>query len=225
MTSSNVQGSTQVTLQFNLSRNIDAAAQDVQAAITQTSAQLPQNMPSPPSFRKVNPADQPILYLALSSPTLPLSEVDEYAETFLAQRISMVGGVAQVQVFGSQKYAVRVQLDPRELASRQLGINEVENAVERGNVNLPTGTLWGSHQAITVQANGQLTDAAAYRPLIVAYRNGSPVRLEELGRVINSVENDKIARDRKSTRLNSSHGYISYAVFCLKKKTLARWAK
>src|SRR5256712_605799 len=200
MTSSNVQGSTQVTLQFNLSRNIDAAAQDVQAAITQTSAQLPQNMPSPPSFRKVNPADQPILYLALSSPTLPLSEVDEYAETFLAQRISMVSGVAQVQVFGSQKYAVRVQLDPRELASRQLGINEVESAVERGNVNLPTGTLWGSHQAVTVQANGQLTDAAAYRPLIVAYRNGSPVRLEELGRVINSVENDKIASWFNGTR-------------------------
>ncbi len=200
MTSSNVQGSTQVTLQFNLSRNIDAAAQDVQAAITQTSAQLPQNMPSPPSFRKVNPADQPILYLALGSPTLPLSDVDEYAETFLAQRISMVGGVAQVQVFGSQKYAVRVQLDPRELASRQLGINEVENAVERGNVNLPTGTLWGSHQAVTVQANGQLTDAAAYRPLIVAYRNGSPVRLEELGRVINSVENDKIASWFNGTR-------------------------
>src|SRR2546422_2547786 len=200
MTSSNVQGSTQVTLQFNLSRNIDAAAQDVQAAITQTSAQLPQNMPSPPAFRKVNPADQPILYRALVSPALPLSDVDEYAETFLAQRISMVGGVAQVQVFGSQKYAVRVQLDPRELASRQLGINEVENAVERGNVNLPTGTLWGSHQAITVQANGQLTDAAAYRPLIVAYRNGSPVRLEELGRVIDSVENDKVASWFNNTR-------------------------
>ncbi len=193
MTSSNTLGSTQITLQFNLSRSIDAAAQDVQTAITQTSSQLPQNMPSPPSFRKVNPADQPILYLALSSPTLPLSDVDEYAETFMAQRISMVGGVAQVQVFGSQKYAVRVQLDPRELASRQLGIDEVSDAVQRGNVNLPTGTLWGRHQAVTVQANGQLTDAAAYRPLIVAYRNGSPVRLEELGRVINSVENDKVA--------------------------------
>jgi len=193
MTSSNTLGSTQITLQFNLSRSIDAAAQDVQTAITQTSSQLPQNMPSPPSFRKVNPADQPILYLALSSPTLPLSDVDEYAETFMAQRISMVGGVAQVQVFGSQKYAVRVQLDPRELASRQLGIDEVADAVQRGNVNLPTGTLWGRHQAVTVQANGQLTDAAAYRPLIVAYRNGSPVRLEELGRVIDSVGNDKIA--------------------------------
>jgi len=193
MTSANSIGSTQITLQFSLSRNIDAAAQDVQAAITQAAPQLPQNMPAPPSFRKVNPADQPILYLALSSPTLPLSAVDEYAETFMAQRISMVGGVAQVQVFGSQKYAVRVQLDPRELASRQIGIDEAAVAVQRGNVNLPTGTLWGSHQAVTVQANGQLTDAAAYRPLIVAYRNGSPVRLEQLGRVIDSVENDKIA--------------------------------
>ncbi len=200
MNSTNTLGTTQITLQFNLSRNIDAAAQDVQAAITQAAAQLPQNMPSPPSFRKVNPADQPILYVALSSPTLPLSDVDEYAETFMAQRISMVSGVAQVQVFGSQKYAVRVQLDPRELASRQIGIDEVASAVERGNVNLPTGTLWGRHQAITVQANGQLTNAAAYRPLIVTYRNGSPVRLDELGRVMDSVENDKIASWYNGTR-------------------------
>src|SRR5713101_6779380 len=200
MTSANNMGGTQITLQFNLSRSIDAAAQDVQTAITQASPQLPQNLPSPPSFRKVNPADQPILYLALSSPTLPLSDVDEYAETFMAQRISMVGGVAQVQVFGSQKYAVRAQLNPRALASRQLGIDEVSAAVAGGNVNLPTGTLWGRHQAVTVQANGQLTDAAAYRPLIVAYRNGSPVRLEELGRVIDSVENDKIASWFNATR-------------------------
>jgi HAE1 family hydrophobic/amphiphilic exporter-1 len=200
MNSTSVLGGTQITLQFNLSRNIDAAAQDVQAAITQAAAQLPQNMPSPPSFRKVNPADQPILYLALSSPTLPLSDVDEYAETFMAQRISMVSGVAQVQVFGSQKYAVRVQLDPRELASRQIGIDEAASAVAWGNVLLPTGTLWGRHQAITLQANGQLTDAAAYRPLIIAYRNGSPVRLQELGRVIDSVENDKIASWYNGTR-------------------------
>src|SRR5712692_10329120 len=200
MTSANNLGGTQITLQFNLSRSIDAAAQDVQTAITQASPQLPQNLPSPPSFRKVNPADQPILYLALSSPTLPLSDVDEYAETFMAQRISMVGGVAQVQVFGSQKYAVRAQLNPRALASRQLGIDEVSAAVAGGNVNLPTGTLWGRHQAVTVQANGQLTDAASYRPLIVADRNGSPVRLEELGRVIDSVENDKIASWFNATR-------------------------
>ncbi len=200
MTSTNQLGGSQITLQFSLSRNIDAAAQDVQAAITQASSQLPQNMPSPPSFRKVNPADQPIIYLALSSPTLPLSTVDEYAETFLGQRISMVGGVAQVQVFGTQKYAVRAQLDPMSLASRQIGIDEVANAVGHGNVNLPTGTLWGRQKAVTVQATGQLTDAAAYRPLIVAYRNGSPVRLEELGRVIDSVENDKIASWFNGTR-------------------------
>jgi HAE1 family hydrophobic/amphiphilic exporter-1 len=193
MTSTNVLGSSQITLQFNLSRNLDAAAADVQAAITQASGQLPQNLPTPPSFRKVNPADQPILYLALSSPTLPLSDVDEYAETFMAQRISMVGGVAQVQVFGSQKFAVRVQLDPNALATRQIGIDEVNAAVQNGNVNLPTGTLWGRNKAVTVQATGQLVNAAAYRPLIVAYRNGSPVRLEELGRVIDSVENDKVA--------------------------------
>jgi HAE1 family hydrophobic/amphiphilic exporter-1 len=191
MTSTSGLGSTQITLQFNLSRNIDAAAQDVQAAITQAAPQLPPNMPSPPTYRKTNPADQPILYLALSSPTLPLSTVDEYAETMIAQRISMVSGVAQVQVFGAQKYAVRVQLDPQALATRGIGIDEVVSAVQAGNVNLPTGTLYGTHQAYTVQATGQLTDAAAYRSLIVAYRNGAPVRLEELGRVIDSVENDK----------------------------------
>jgi HAE1 family hydrophobic/amphiphilic exporter-1 len=193
MTSTNALGNTQVTLQFNLSRNIDAAAQDVQAAITAAAKQLPPDMPTPPSYRKVNPADQPILYLALSSPTLPLSTVDEYAETLLAQRISMVSGVAQVQVFGSQKYAVRVRVDPQALATRQIGIDEVASAVQNANVNLPTGTLWGAHRAFTVQATGQLTDAAAYRPVIVTYRNGSPVRLQDLGRVIDSVENDKVA--------------------------------
>lgn len=193
MTSTNVLGSTSITLQFTLSRSLDAAAQDVQTAITQASAQLPQGMPSPPSFSKVNPADQPILYLALGSKTLPLSQVDEYAETFMSQRISMVTGVAQVAVYGSQKYAVRIQLDPRELASRHIGIDEVQAAVQSANVNLPTGTLWGSNKAVTVQANGQLTTAAAYRPVVVAYRNNSPVRLEDLGQVIDSVENNKVA--------------------------------
>ncbi len=193
MTSTNAQGATQITLQFDLSRNIDAAAQDVQSAIATAAKQLPQDMPSPPSFFKVNPADQPVLYMTMTSPTLPLSTVDEYAETLVAERISMVNGVAQVQVFGAQKYAVRVQLDPKALATRAIGIDEVARAVETGNVNLPTGTLWGTHQAFTVQANGQLMNAAAYRPLVVAYRNGSPVRLEELGRVIDSVENDKAA--------------------------------
>ena len=193
MSSTSALGNAQITLQFDLSRNIDAAAQDVQAMIAKAARQLPQNMPSPPSYQKVNPADQPVLYLALNSPTLPLSTVNEYADTFMAQRISMISGVAQVQIFGSQKYAVRVQLDPKALASRGIGIDEVSNAVQRGNVNLPTGTLYGPHQAFTIEATGQLTDAAAYRPLIVTYRNGKPVRLQEIGRVIDSVENDKIA--------------------------------
>ncbi len=193
MNSANFQGASQITLQFDLSRNIDAAAQDVQAMIAKAARELPQDMPAPPSYQKVNPADQPVLYLALSSPTLPLSAVDEYAETFIAQRISMVSGVAQVQVFGSQKYAVRVRLNPQALATRSIGIDEVAGAVQRGNVNLPTGVLQGSHQAFTVQANGQLTNAAAFRSLIVTYRNGSPVRLEDLGKVMDSVENDRTA--------------------------------
>ena len=193
MNSTSLLGATSITIQFTLDRNIDAAAQDVNAAISQSLRQLPRDMPAPPAYRKVNPADQPILYLAVSSPTLPLSAVDEYAETFMAQRISMVPGVAQVQVYGAQKYAVRVQVDPKELASRGLGIDEVNQAVQSGNVNLPTGTLWGKDQAVTVQANGQLTDAAAYRPLIVAWRKGSPVRLGDVAGIIDSVENDKVA--------------------------------
>jgi HAE1 family hydrophobic/amphiphilic exporter-1 len=193
MTSTSGLGSTQITLQFNLNRNIDAAAQDVQAMISKAARLLPADMPSPPTYRKVNPADSPILYLALNSPTLPLSKVDEYAEVTIAQRISMISGVAQVQVYGSQKYAVRAQLDPRALASRGIGIDEVANAVANANVNLPTGTLQGATKSFTIQASGQLNDAAAYRPLIVAYQNGNPVRLQELGRVIDSVENDKVA--------------------------------
>lgn len=193
MTSISSQGLTQITVQFVLDRNIDAAAQDIQAAIAKTLRRLPPGMPSPPSYQKVNPADQPILYMALSSSTLPLSQVDDYGEIMLAQRISMISGVAQVQVFGSQKYAVRAQLDPKALASRGIGIDEVEKAIQRSNVNLPLGTLYGTHKAFTIQANGQLMNAAAYRPLIVAYRNGSPVRLQELGKVIDSVQFDKSA--------------------------------
>jgi HAE1 family hydrophobic/amphiphilic exporter-1 len=200
MTSTSALGISNITLQFTLSRNIDAAAQDVQAAIARAASQLPQNMPSPPTFNKVNPADQPILYVSLSSPTLPLYTVDEYAETLLAQRISMVNGVAQVQVYGSQKYAVHVQLDPKALAIRQIGIDEAHAAVEHANANLPTGTLYGAHEAFTVQANGQLTKASFYAPIIVAYRNGSPVRLDEIGRAIDSVENDKIASWYNNTR-------------------------
>ena len=193
MTSASQLGSTQVVLQFNLSRDIDAAAQDVQSAISVAQGNLPDDMPNPPSFRKVNPADKPIIYFALTSPTLPLSDLDEYGETLLAQRISMVSGVAQVVVYGSQKYAVRIRLDPNKLANKGIGLDDVASAVEKGNVNLPTGILDGHHVAYTVQATGQLKNAAAYMPLIVAYRNGSPVRLEDLGVVLDSVENDKTA--------------------------------
>src|SRR6266446_1379230 len=193
MTSSNSLGSTQITLEFDLSRKLDGAAVDVQAAITQGSRLLPQGMPTPPTFTKVNPADQPVLYLALTSPTLPLWTLDEYAETRVAQRVSMISGVAQVQVLGAQKYAVHVQMDPHAMASRQVGINEVETALKNWNVNLPTGQITGPQRAFTLQASGQLMSAAAYRPLVVAYRNGSPVRLEELGDVIDSVEDDKTA--------------------------------
>jgi HAE1 family hydrophobic/amphiphilic exporter-1 len=193
MTSTSALGSTSITLQFDLSRNIDGAAQDVQAAIARASAQLPPSMPTPPTYNKVNPADQPILYVAMGSKTLPLYTVDQYAETLMGQRISMVKGVAQVQVYGSQKYAVRIQLDPQALATRQIGIDDVHTAVENANVNLPVGTLYGEHRAFTLQANGQLTHASLYRPLIVAYRNGSPVRLEDLGKVYDSVQNDRVA--------------------------------
>lgn len=200
MNSTNTLGMTRITLQFSLNRDIDAAAQDVQAMIGKASRQLPPDMPNPPSYQKVNPADFPILFLALSSPTLPLSTVHEYADTFVAQRISMVSGVAQVAIFGAQKYAVRAQLNPKALASRSIGIDEVARAIQHGNVNLPTGTLYGTHQAFTLEASGGLNNAEAYRPLIVAYRNGSPVRLGELGRVIDSVENDKVANWYNNTR-------------------------
>ncbi len=193
MSSSSGLGSTSITLQFALDRDIDAAAQDVQAAIARTTRRLPPEMPYPPSYRKVNPADQPIVFIAFTSPSLPLYELDEYGETVIAQRISMVSGVAQVNVYGGQKYAVRIQVDPRELASRDIAIDEVSEAVQASNVNLPSGILWGPERSYTIQAAGQLTAAAAYRPIVVAYRNGKPVRLAELGNVTDSVENDKTA--------------------------------
>jgi HAE1 family hydrophobic/amphiphilic exporter-1 len=193
MTSTNQLGLTQITLQFTLSRNLDAAAQDVQEMMTFASRYLPQNMPMPPFYQKVNPANTPILFLLLSSETMPLSTLDDYAETMMAQRISMVNGVAQVAVYGSQTYAVRVQLNPDALASRGIGLDQVSLAVQAGNVNLPTGILYGPKQAFTVQSNGQLNNAAEYRDLVVTYRNGSPVRLKDLGRVIDSVQNDKVA--------------------------------
>jgi HAE1 family hydrophobic/amphiphilic exporter-1 len=193
MTSTNMLGLTQITLQFVLSRNLDAAAQDVQEQMTVASRYLPQNMPMPPYYMKVNPANTPILFLLLNSETLPLWTLDDYAQTLMAQRISMVPGVAQVAVYGSQTYAVRVQLDPDALASRGIGLDQVSAAVQAGNVNLPTGTLYGPNQSFTVQSTGQLSTAAEYRDLVVTYRNGSPVRLKDLGRVIDSVQNDKVA--------------------------------
>ena len=193
MSSVSALGTTRITLQFSLDRNIDGAAQDVQTAIATAQRLLPEDLPNPPSYRKVNPADQPILTLALSSPILPLSTVNEYADTIMAQRISMINGVAQVMIFGTQKYAVRVRLNPKALHAKGIGFDEVQKAIAKANVNIPTGTLYGKDQAFTVQATGQLYDAEAYKPLIVAYRNGSPVRLREIGTAVDSVENDKIA--------------------------------
>ena len=193
MSSTNGQGVSSITLKFTLEKDIDAAAQDVQAAISKAARQLPQDMPSPPSYQKVNPADSPVLYLALSSPTLPLSQVNELADTVIAPRISMINGVAQVQVFGSQKYAVRVQVHPQALTSRKIGLDEVATALEKWNVNLPTGGLQGERQAFTLQATGQLFDAEAFKAQVVAYRGNAPVRLAEIATVTDSVENDKIA--------------------------------
>jgi len=193
MTSANSQGSTRITLQFALERDIDGAAQDVQSALSHVIRRLPDSMPTPPTFRKVNPADQAILYLALGSRTLPMSTVDEYANTFMAQRISMIDGVAQVQVYGSQKYAVRIQLDPRKLTANGLGLDEVASAISQGNVNLPVGTLYGRHMAFTLASNGQLMRAREYESLVVAWRGGNPVFLRDLGVALDDVENNKQA--------------------------------
>jgi len=198
MSSSNTQGFTTITIQFELSRNIDAATQDVQSAVAK--ATLPANMSRPPTVQKTNPSQQPVLYLSLNSSTLPLYTVTEYAETLLAQRISMISGIASVQVFGAQKYAVRIQVDPAALAAHGIGIDEVQRAVQQSNTNLPTGRLHGERQSFTVQSTGQLTNAAAYRPMIVQYRNGVPVRLEQLGNVIDNVEDDKAIAWYNGTR-------------------------
>ena len=192
MTSSSTQGGTNITLQFTLSRNIDAAAQDVQAAISKTLRQLPPGI-QPPSYNKSNPADSPILYLALTSGTLPLPALDEYAETFLAQRLSTVDGVAQVQVFGSGKYAVRIQVDPKALAARGIGLDEVTAAVSAGNPNLPTGTLWGPQRAYAVLADGSISSAPEFRQLAVTYENGAPVRLGDVARVLDDVQDPRNA--------------------------------
>jgi HAE1 family hydrophobic/amphiphilic exporter-1 len=191
--STSQQGGTNITLQFDLSRDIDAAAQDVQTMIARAGRNLPPQMPAPPSFQKVNPADQPVMFLVLRSATLPLSTVNEYAETTVAQRISMVNGVAQVQVFGQARYAVRVDADPRQLAAYGIGLDEVATAISNANVNLPTGNIAGAERSFVVLANGRLLRAASYGPTIVAYRNGNPVRLDEVARVYDGIENDKTA--------------------------------
>ncbi len=191
MTSTSSTGSCNITLQFDLSRDIDGAAVDVQTAIAEAMPLLPPGMPAPPSFHKSNPADWPVMMFAVTSKSLPMWVVDEYAETLIAQRISMVSGVAQVQVWGTQKYAVRVQVDPDKLNAKHIGLNEVDTAINGWNVNLPTGTLYGPHTAFNVQANGQLMKALDYRPLVVAWHNGAPVRLEAVANVKDSVEDDK----------------------------------
>ncbi|HYU10374.1 MAG TPA: efflux RND transporter permease subunit [Gemmatimonadales bacterium] len=192
MTSTSTMGSSNITLQFSLSREIDGAAQDVQAAISKTLRQLPPGI-QPPSYNKSNPAASPILFLALTSGTLPMPALDEYAETFLAQRLSTVSGVAQVQVFGSSKYAVRIQVDPKALVARGIGLDEVTAAVSAGNPNLPTGTLWGPQRAYTVMADGSISSAPEFRQLAVAYQNGAPVRLQDVARVLDDVQDSRTA--------------------------------
>lgn len=192
MTSQSSLGSTRITLVFNLDRNIDAAAQDVQAALAATGRRLPP-MPTPPSFRKVNPANSPVYFLALSSPTLPLATVNEYAETRLAQRISMVDGVAQVQVFGSGKFAVRIQVDPNKLSSRNIGIDELRKAIDQANSNMPVGSLEGPDKTTTIQTTGQLFDVDSYARQIITYRNGAPVRLGDIGTIRAGAENERQA--------------------------------
>jgi HAE1 family hydrophobic/amphiphilic exporter-1 len=189
MTSSSTQGFTNVTIQFSLDRNIDAAAQDVQAAISAAQRQLPRAMPQPPTFRKVNPADFPIMFLAMHSETIHRTALDEYAETLLARQISTIAGVAQVSVFGASKYAVRIQADPDALASRQIGIDTLSNIISSANVNQATGSLNGSVQSSTIHTDGQLNNAAQFDQQIIAYRNGAPVRLKDVARTLDGLEN------------------------------------
>ncbi|TYQ26678.1 acriflavine resistance protein B [Pseudanabaena sp. UWO311] len=193
-------GSTSISLQFDFSRNVADAAKDVQAAISAAAGQLPANMPKPPTYRKVNPSVSPVLYLYLYSETLPISEVDENAEITIAQPISAINGVAQVGVYGQKQYAVRVQLDPQAVAAKGIGLDQIKTAIQQGNVTLPTGSLSGKDKSYLIEANGQLNDAAAYGELIVSYQNGAPVRLKDLGNVIDSIQNNKVSNlfsDRK----------------------------
>ncbi len=191
MTSTSYLGVSEITLQFELDRDIDGAALDVQTAIAATLSRLPPEMPTAPSFRKINPADQPILFIAVSSDTLPISKVNEYADTLMAQRISMVSGVAQVQIFGAQKYAVRIEADPKRLAGHDISFDEVERAVAAASSNAPTGVISGEKQLFNLKVAGQPMDAATFRPLIVTWKNGAPVRLSDIATVTDSVEDER----------------------------------
>ncbi|HEX7140162.1 MAG TPA: efflux RND transporter permease subunit [Vicinamibacterales bacterium] len=193
MTSSSSTGSSNVTLQFDLNRDIDSAAVDIQTAIAAVMPLLPAGMPAPPSFRKFNPADQPIMFLGLTSDVVPMYVLDDYAETLIAPRISMISGVSQVQVQGAQKYAVRVQLDPNKLYAQGIGLNEINQALQNWNVNVPTGQLFGSEATYNIQAEGQLMNADAFKPIVIAYRHGAPIRLEQVATVLDNVEDNKNA--------------------------------
>ncbi len=193
MNSSSSQGSTEIVIEFDLSRDIDGAALDVQSAIAATLGQLPPNMPSPPTFRKVNPADQPILYFSFTSPTLQLSQLNRYAQDLVAQRIATIPGVAEVAIYGSQKYAVRIQVDPRALAGRGIGLDEVASAVRDANSNLPTGVVMGRDRAYTVEATGGLMNAAGFREVAVAFRDGARVKVGDVATVLDGVAEDREA--------------------------------
>jgi HAE1 family hydrophobic/amphiphilic exporter-1 len=209
MTSRSSTGSTNVSLQFSLDRDIEGAATDVQSAIAAVTPLLPAGLPAPPSFHKQNPSDQPIIFLSLYSDTLPMSTIDEFAETQVAPRIAMINGVSQVQVMGQQKYAVRVQLDPDALAALHIGLNDIDNQLNQWNVNSPLGTLYGPKMEYNIYANGQLYNAAQFRKLTIAYQNGRPVHLEDVANVIDSVQDDKQAswvytRDEKTNKLRAN---------------------
>jgi hydrophobic/amphiphilic exporter-1 (mainly G- bacteria), HAE1 family len=206
--SSSSTGSTSISLQFDFSRRVDQAAKDVQAAISGAAGQLPTGMPKPPTYRKVNPSVAPILYLYLYSDTVPISTVNEYAEVTISQPISMITGVAQVSVFGQKQYAVRVQLDPKALASKGIGIDEVRSAIQQGNVNLPTGSLSGEHKSYLIQADGQLSNADAYRSLTVMYKNGAAVRLKDLGVVLDDVQNNKITNRYSDAKVTNKKAIV-----------------
>jgi hydrophobic/amphiphilic exporter-1 (mainly G- bacteria), HAE1 family len=206
--SSSSTGSTNISLQFDFSRRVDEAAKDVQAAISGAAGQLPTGMPKPPTYRKVNPSVAPILYLYLYSDTLPISTVNDYAEVTISQPISSISGVAQVNIFGQKQYAVRVQLDPKALASKGIGLDDVRSAIAAGNVNLPTGSLSGDHKSYLIQANGQLSTAEAYRSLTVIYKNGAAVKLQDLGTVLDDVQNNKITNRYSDDKVTNKKAIV-----------------